>query len=458
MKKYTEFTGRTVEEAIEEGLAALGLTEEDADVRVLETGKKKLFGYSKARVEIAPKNDPDAFEGDYESDYIPSQSDTQTPDENAAEGKYSAENNFDIHRDAEGRTDGERAVEFIEGLFDILRITACTELTREEEKIEINVTAANTNSVIGKRGAMIDAIQTIAGAVANTGRKDYKRVVVDCENYRENREETLQRLARRLAEKAVRFEKKIRLEPMNPYERRIIHAALADTEGVTTQSEGKEPRRYVVIVPDNVRYPDRPASPARGERGHGYNNRDRGGYNRGYKTYTNRGYSGGFNRDRYNAGGNYNRDYNGGYNRDGDGYRKPYRENQNGYNRYNENGSYNRDYNRDGNRPYNRDQGGYNRYNENGSYNRDYNREGSRPYNRDQGGYNRDRYNDGGNYNRDRGGDRNNGRNYSKPYDKSKTSYKKPATDFFGTYLGNSRDGGDNGSGTDGKDGGESEN
>ena len=111
MKKYTEFTGRTVEEAIEEGLAALGLTEEDADVRVLETGKKKLFGYSKARVEIAPKNDPDAFEGDYESDYIPSQSDTQTPDENAAEGKYSAENNFDIHRDAEGRTDGERAVE-----------------------------------------------------------------------------------------------------------------------------------------------------------------------------------------------------------------------------------------------------------------------------------------------------------------------------------------------------------
>ena len=76
----------------------------------------------------------------------------------------------------------------------------------EEEKIEINVTAANTTAIIGKRGAMLDAIQTIAGAVANTGREEYKRVVVDCENYRENREATLQRLAAKLAQKAVRFQ------------------------------------------------------------------------------------------------------------------------------------------------------------------------------------------------------------------------------------------------------------
>lgn len=87
-------------------------------------------------------------------------------------------------------------------------------------------------------------------------------MVVDCENYRENREATLQSLAKRLAEKAIRFEKKLKLEPMNPYERRIIHAALSDYPDVTTQSEGKEPIVTSSSSPANVRYPDRPASPS----------------------------------------------------------------------------------------------------------------------------------------------------------------------------------------------------
>ena len=126
-----------------------------------------------------------------------------------------------------------------------------TSLVSENEKIEINVAAANTNELIGKRGATIDAIQTLASAVANTGREKYIRVVVDCENYRETREATLKRLAENLAQKAIRFEKKLRLEPMNPYERRIIHAALSEREGVSTQTEGKEPNRCIVIIPDN---------------------------------------------------------------------------------------------------------------------------------------------------------------------------------------------------------------
>jgi len=232
-REYQEFTGKTVEEAVRDGLRELGLKEEEADIRVLEEGKKKLFGYVKARVEIAPKGGDEEAEASAE----------------AEEEKEPEERQTAVHCDAKGRTDGERAVEFLEGLFDILKITASTELRREEEKIEINVTAANTNAVIGKRGAMLDAIQTIAGAVANTGRDEYKRVVVDCENYRENRELTLQNLANKLAEKAIRFEKKLKLEPMNPYERRIIHAALSGREDVTTQSEGKEPYRYIVIVP-----------------------------------------------------------------------------------------------------------------------------------------------------------------------------------------------------------------
>ena len=273
--QYTEFTGKTVDEAVEKGLKELGITEEQADIRVLEEGKKKLFGSIKARVEIAVK-----------------ESETVEVAEEKALPVVSADG-----------TDGERTVAFLEGLFELLNIKACTELVSEGEKIEINVTTANTTSVIGKKGAMLDAIQTLASAVGNTGRDDYKRVVVDCDNYREGRENTLNKLAENLAQKAIRLGKKIALEPMNPYERRIIHAALSEREGISTESEGKEPNRYIVIIPENLEDPDAPAIPARNDRERGRGNRNdrrnsrgKGGFNRG----GNRGGFGKkpFNRDR----------------------------------------------------------------------------------------------------------------------------------------------------------------
>jgi spoIIIJ-associated protein len=244
--QYKEFTGKTVDEAVENGLKELNLTREDVEIRVLEEGKKKLFGSIKARVEIAVKE-------------------VEAPVEEVVEATAEEVNG--------GATDGERAVEFLAGLFEILKVEAVSELVAEGDKIEINVTAADSQSVIGKHGGMLDAIQTLAGAVANKGRDDYKRVVVDCENYRENRESTLKRLAENLAAKSIRMEKKIKLEAMNPYERRIIHAALSNYEGVKTESEGKEPNRYVVIVPANVADPAAPAMPARTER----NDRRNGG-------------------------------------------------------------------------------------------------------------------------------------------------------------------------------------
>lgn len=267
--EFKEFTGKTVDEAIELGLAQLGIAKEDAEIRVLEEGKKKLFGSIKARVEIAVKTKQEVVPACAESS---------------------------------DKTDGERTVEFLEGLFKLLKITACTELVAEGEKVEINVTASKSTSVIGKHGAMLDAIQTLAGAVANTGREDYKRVVVDCENYRENREKTLQKLAENLASKATRMQRKIQLEPMNPYERRIIHSALADAEGVKTESAGKEPNRYIVIVPENEEDPTLPPLPARSERRDerrgGRDRRDRNG-SRGGR---------GFGRNGRNGGRKYNRD------------------------------------------------------------------------------------------------------------------------------------------------------
>ena len=275
---YTEFTAKTVEEAIEKGLQELGLTQETADIRVLEEGKKKLFGSVKARVEIAP---------------------LETKTKKA---------NKEVTTD--GKTDGERTVEFLEGLFKLLNITACTELVAEGEKVEINVTAANSTTVIGKHGAMLDAIQTLAGAVANTGRDEYKRVVVDCENYRDNREVTLNKLADNLAAKALRLGRKIQLEPMNPYERRIIHAALSAREDIKTESEGKEPNRYIVIVPNNLEDETLPALPAREERRRNDRRNDRGRNN--YSRGGNRGGKGGFNRGGNKGGYNRNRGDKGG--------------------------------------------------------------------------------------------------------------------------------------------------
>ena len=172
------------------------------------------------------------------------------------------------------KTDGERAVDFLDGMFGMLGVTATTELEENEENTKINVITPNSYALIGHRGEMLDALQVLAGAVANIGREEYKRVVVDCEGYREKREETLKRLANKLAEKAVRYGKKLSLEPMTPYERRIIHAALADSTEVKTASEGKEPNRYIVVIPNNLR----PGSDRFDRRG-GFN-RDRRPYNR----------------------------------------------------------------------------------------------------------------------------------------------------------------------------------
>ena len=273
---YQEFTGKTVDEAIENGLKELNVSRENVEIRVLEEGKKKLFGSVKARVEIAVK------------EVVTQEKEREKTEEKPCCKQSACEEKCETNE----KTDGERAVEFLEGLFEVLGISATSTLVSENEKIEINVAAANTNEIIGKRGATIDAIQTLASAVANKGRDKYARVVVDCENYRETREATLKRLAENLAQKAIRFEKKIRLEPMNPYERRIIHSALSEYEGVKTQSEGKEPQRYIVIIPDNVKDPSLPASPVREER--------RGG-NRGGRGYDrNRGGNRGGNRTSYN--------------------------------------------------------------------------------------------------------------------------------------------------------------
>ena len=208
-----EFTAKTVEEAVKAGLTELGVNEDDAEIKIIEEPTKGLFGKlkGKAVVDITVKQ--------------------KKVDETIAADTV----------------DTGKAVEFVQKVLDLLDVTAKAEIAGENR---INLIAADGAEVIGYRGEVLDAIQTLAGAVANTGKKDYVKVVVDCENYRERREDTLIKLAKRLEEKAVEMKREVILEPMNPFERRIIHTALSDSKTVTTKSEGKEPNRYVVIVPN----------------------------------------------------------------------------------------------------------------------------------------------------------------------------------------------------------------
>lgn len=254
MEEKNVFTGKTVDEALALGLQELGLTlADDYSYEVLEEGKKGFLGLGSvsAKIKITVKQD-----------------------------------------------DGKRAVEFIDGLLAIMGVKGVSEIDTAAENLTINIKTENSARVIGKRGDVLDAIQCMAGAVANIGKDEYKKVVVDCENYRAHREQTLKELAQKLAAKAVESGRKMILEPMSPYERRIIHAALVDNTEVKTVSEGREPARYIVVIPNNakpydkgVRYGERNRDDRRGgrndrrERRGGRDNRgDRGGRERGERS------------------------------------------------------------------------------------------------------------------------------------------------------------------------------
>jgi len=240
-----QFEAKTVEEAIKNGLTEMGISECDAEIEVLETPIKGLFGKlkGKAVVEIIEKK----------------------------------------------KDNLEKTVEFVQGILDILDLTAKATLVEGTENPTINLIAEKSSEVIGYRGEVLDAIQTLAGAVLNIGKDTYKKVVVDCENYREKRNDTLISLAHKLEAKATDMRREVILEPMSPYERRIIHTALAESQTVTTKSEGKEPNRYVVIVPNDKDEFSKPYNAGRNnDKGQKGGRRDdrRGGNKKGGKSFT----------------------------------------------------------------------------------------------------------------------------------------------------------------------------
>ena len=144
----------------------------------------------------------------------------------------------------------EKAADFLQDVFGAMGISVEVEskLNEEEKELEINISGDEMGILIGKRGQTLDSLQYLVSLVVNKESEDYLRVKLDTENYRERRKETLETLAKNIAYKVKRTRRSVSLEPMNPYERRIIHSALQNDKYVFTRSEGEEPFRHVVIA------------------------------------------------------------------------------------------------------------------------------------------------------------------------------------------------------------------
>ncbi len=202
--EFIESKGKSVDEAIFNGLNKLGLGIDEVHIEILHEGSKGLFGLGKsAVVRLTEKEIP---------------------------------------------TNNNEAASFLEGVFERMNIDAAC-LTEEEDSklVKIKIEGKDTAVLIGWRGETLDALQYLTSLVINRERETYQKVMLDAENYRKKRELTLEKLARRLASNVIKSGKPVTLEPMNPYERRIMHATLQPNPKVETYSEGEEPHRKVVI-------------------------------------------------------------------------------------------------------------------------------------------------------------------------------------------------------------------
>lgn len=205
MKVITVF-GKTEEEAIQSGLAQLGVSQDRVRVNVLEPAVKGLFGLIGAK------------DAKVELTLIPD------PVEEARQLLHDVTDAMNLQAEiAEGR-DGDGNVVF-------------------------KLSGADMGMVIGRRGQTLDALQYLLNVVANRHSKEHIRIVLDAEDFRERRKKTLERLADRLAGKVIKTHREVLLEPMSPQERRIIHSYLSDHPNVKTYSKGEEPNRRIVIAP-----------------------------------------------------------------------------------------------------------------------------------------------------------------------------------------------------------------
>ena len=233
--EYVEFTGKTVDDAITEACQKFTITSDRLEYEVVEKGTGGIFGFAaKPAVIKARVFDPNA------------------PKEEAPKKEEVSESKEDTKKESkksEAATPAADPKEFLDKVFDAMNMKVDIAVETVENEMNIELSGEDMGVLIGKRGQTLDSLQYLTSIVVNKGRKEYIRVKVDTENYRSRRKETLENLAKNLAYKAKRTKNPVSLEPMNPYERRIIHSALQNDKYVTTHSEGEDPYRKVIITP-----------------------------------------------------------------------------------------------------------------------------------------------------------------------------------------------------------------
>ena len=212
--EFQLFTGKNVEDALTKALVELGVTSDKVEYEVIEKGSNGILGIGSkpAKINVRVKEDkPIVVE--------------------------------------EAPADIEAViVEFLSKVFDAMNLTVKINVNITEESVDVDLVGDDMGVLIGKRGQTLDSLQYLVSLVVNKKSDKYLRVKLDTENYRERRKETLENLAKNIAFKVKRTKRPVSLEPMNPYERRVIHSALQNDKYVTTKSEGEEPFRHVVVL------------------------------------------------------------------------------------------------------------------------------------------------------------------------------------------------------------------
>lgn len=273
--RTVRITAKTIDAAVSQGLEQLGISREEAVVHVVEQPSSGLFGMFHKKMAVVDISAPDedvvveepspaseapkaeepeeetlsVAETKSEEDTSKEASATETVSEekaNVPSEKKQSREDF-VFKPEEQKQTAEEAKAFLEGVFQGMHLSVTMECLMSEERILINLHGDGLGILIGKHGQTLDALQYLTNLAAGKSFRHHYFVLLDVENYRERRKDTLEALAKRLAGKVKRTGEEVRLEPMAAGERRIIHLALQDDRAISTESEGEAPYRYVVI-------------------------------------------------------------------------------------------------------------------------------------------------------------------------------------------------------------------
>lgn len=272
MTKTFEATGKTVEEALDAVCALAGVGLDEGEVEVLDYASKGFLGIgskeARVRFVVSKKNLPlhqqsketipvaeqKSIKTFHEAITKPVVEQTDALPEEAWTEEERANSKIAAFISQEAIENIKKdALAFLEPVFKEMKVAPTILFDFKEDVLWISFSGKGLNVLIGRRGETLNALQYLVNLACNRKKDTYIRIVLDVENYRQGREKTLITLAQKMAEKAVRTERRVELEPMNPHERRVVHIALQNDKRVETLSRGEEPYRRIVIVKKNPR-------------------------------------------------------------------------------------------------------------------------------------------------------------------------------------------------------------